>query len=210
MRAPDASPFTAADLRRRFARAEPAQPAPDLGDHVLNPELAELLAGTSAREAAVLVPVVDRADGASVILTVRSGALRQHAGQIAFPGGAVDPGDASPEAAALRETEEEIGLDPRLVEPVGRLPRYRTGTGFLITPVVAVVEPGFRLRANPDEVTDVFEVPLAFLMDAGNHRRGSRTFGGRERFFYAMPFGERNIWGVTAGIVRTLFERLYA
>ncbi|KAB0679826.1 CoA pyrophosphatase [Aureimonas leprariae] len=205
-----ASDFTARDLRERLSLAAPDHPVPDLGDHVLNPELESLLDGVSIRDAAVLVPVVDRTDGATVILTTRSAALRKHSGQIAFPGGSVDPSDASPEAAAIRESFEEVGLRPEFIETVGRLPRYSTTTGFRITPVIAVVRPGFELAPNPAEVADVFEVPLAFLMDAANHQKEGRVWNGRERFFYVMPFGERYIWGVTAGIIRTLFERLYA
>ncbi|MBO0663289.1 CoA pyrophosphatase [Jiella sp. CQZ9-1] len=163
-----------------------------------------------SREAAVLVPVVDRGDAATVILTTRTRSLRKHSGQIAFPGGAIDPQDASPEAAALREALEEITLDPAYVEPIGRLPRYLTTTGFCITPVLAIVSPGFTLRPNPGEVADVFEVPLGFLMDAANHRQESRMFDGLTRHYYTMPYGERFIWGVTAGILRTLYERFYA
>lgn len=201
--------FTACDLRARLARAGPGHPLPDLGDHVLNPELEQLIDRDDVRDAAVLVPVVDRPEGASVILTTRAGNLRKHSGQIAFPGGSVDPEDASPEAAAVRESFEEIGLEPEFIETLGRLPRYSTTTGFRITPVIGVVRPGFRLAPNPTEVADVFEVPLAFLMNAANHQKESRIWQGRERFFYVMPFGERYIWGVTAGIIRTLFERLY-
>lgn len=201
---------TAADLRARVLRFGSAGLEEDRGDHVLNPDLDQLVERAGAREAAVLVPVVDRPEGAGVILTTRAASLRKHGGQIAFPGGSIDPGDASPEAAALREAHEEIALDPRFVETVGRLPRYVTTTGFRITPVLGIVTPGFTLRAEPGEVDDIFEVPLHFLMDAANHARQSRVFQGRERYFHAMPYGDRYIWGVTAGIVRTLYERLYA
>ncbi len=203
--------FTAADLRRRMEmRGWLAEETREYGDHLLNPDLVQLMERAEAREAAVLVPVVEHADGATVILTKRADHLRKHSGQIAFPGGSVDPDDVSPEAAAIRESTEEIALDPRHVEPIGQLPRYLTTTGFRITPVVAIVRPGFRLAANPAEVEDVFEVPLEFLMTEANHSQESRIWQGTERRYYVMPFGERFIWGVTAGIIRTLYERLYA
>jgi 8-oxo-dGTP pyrophosphatase MutT (NUDIX family) len=166
--------------------------------------------GLKLKDAAVLVPVVDHGDDARVILTQRTATLRKHSGQVAFPGGAIDPEDGSPEKAATREAEEEIGLAPHFVDTIGRLPTYFTTTGFRITPVLSVVKPGFELRPNPTEVDDVFEVPLSFLMNEANHQRGSRVFEGTERHFYLMPFEERNIWGITAGILRTMYERLYA
>lgn len=181
----------------------------DHGDHLLNPEMMPFIEGLKLRDAAVLVPVVDDGDDAKVIFTQRTATLRKHSGQIAFPGGAIDPGDLSPEEAALREADEEIGLAPRFVEPLGRLPNYLAGSGFRITPVLSVVRRGFELRLNPDEVDEVFEVPLSFLMDPSNHQRGSRVWNGQERHFYAMPYRNRNIWGITASIVRTLYERLY-
>ena len=146
----------------------------------------------------------------SVILTERTEHLPSHAGQIAFPGGKVETYDASPLAAALREAREEIALDRAFIEPLGFLPPYRTGTGFIITPAVALVRPGFKLVRDPAEVADVFEVPFAFLMDEANHRIDSRIWGGVERRFYAMPYGDRYIWGATAGILRTLYQRLFS
>jgi len=169
-----------------------------------------LLVPEKLRDAAVLVPVVDHGDTATVLLTTRNSNLRSHSGQIAFPGGRIDPTDPSPEAAALREAEEEVGLDASFVDVVGRLPDYVSGSGYRIAPVLSVVRPNFLLTINRDEVDDAFEVPLSFLMDPANHRRDSRIWETRERFFYTMPFGERYIWGVTAGILRTLYERLYA
>ena len=208
----DNSYFTAADLRERMVadglRREDTQQ--EYGDHLLNRDLIQLIERSDAREAAVLVPVVDRPEGASVILTQRSAQLKKHSGQIAFPGGSVDKDDESLEAAALRESAEEIDLDPGFVTPIGRLPRYLTTTGFRINPVVAIVRPGFTLRASPAEVDDIFEVPLGFLMREANHRRESKVWNGAMRHYYVMPFGERLIWGVTAGIIRTLYERLYA
>ncbi|MBC8128778.1 MAG: CoA pyrophosphatase [Rhizobiaceae bacterium] len=202
--------LSAGDFRARVLAHPGSDLDHDLGDHVLNPDLDQLVERAGAREAAVLVPIVDRGMDAGVILTTRAGHLRSHSGQVAFPGGSIDPSDASPEDAALRESFEEIGLDRRFVETIGRLPRYRTTTGFRITPVLAIVRPGFFLMPHPDEVADVFEVPLSFLMNAANHTRESRVWQGHERHYYVMPFGKRHIWGVTAGIIRTLYERLYA
>ncbi|UXN59438.1 CoA pyrophosphatase [Phyllobacterium zundukense] len=183
----------------------------DHGDHLLNPELDALIAANPLRDAAVLVPIVDRGAEASVLLTLRNANMRKHSGQVAFPGGAIDPeDDYEPEKAALREAHEEIGLEGRHVEVIGRLPRYLTTTGYSITPVLGLVHPPFELTLNPAEVADVFEVPLSFLMDPDNHGRESRIWQEKERFYYTMPFGDRFIWGVTAGIIRTLYERLYS
>ncbi|MCV0397424.1 MAG: CoA pyrophosphatase [Rhizobiaceae bacterium] len=209
MRAPERL-FSAEDFRRRAALETGPRDGDDYGDHRLNPSLSHLIVREGLRDAAVLIPVVDHSDGATMLLTKRTEKLRSHSGQIAFPGGRIDPEDASAEDAALREAEEEIGLGTEFVEIVGRMPDYVTGSGFRIAPVLSVVRPGFLLTINEDEVDDAFEVPLAFLMDPANHNRESRLWQGRERYFYTMPFGERYIWGVTAGIVRTLYERLYA
>jgi 8-oxo-dGTP pyrophosphatase MutT (NUDIX family) len=135
--------------------------------------------------------------------------LQSHAGQVAFPGGKIDPHDATPAAAAMREAEEEIGLSHGLIEPIGYLDLYLTFSGFRVLPTVARVAPDYRLIINPSEVADAFEVPLAFLMDAQNHALHSRDWKGMSRRYYAMPFGERYIWGVTAGILRNLYERIY-
>ncbi|WP_105384153.1 CoA pyrophosphatase [Neorhizobium alkalisoli] len=207
------SPYSAEDFRRRALNQNggPVDHAwRDHGDHLLNPGLVDFASGLKLKDAAVLVPVVDDGDEAKVILTQRTSTLRKHSGQIAFPGGAIDPEDVSPEQAALREAEEEIGLDRSFVEPLSRLPTYYAATGFRITPVLSLVRRGFDLKPNPTEVDDVFEVPLSFLMDEANHQRGSRVWDGHERHFYLMPYEERNIWGITAGILRTLYERLYA
>ncbi len=166
-------------------------------------------AGVSAtKPAAVLVPVVDRPDP-GVILTVRTSELPSHAGQIAFPGGKIDKSDAGPLAAALREAQEEIGLPARLIEPIGYLDVYLTFSGFRILPVVARVEPDYKLVLNAAEVADAFEVPLAFLMGPENHQRHTRDWKGIRREYYAMPYQERYIWGVTAGILRNMYERIY-
>jgi 8-oxo-dGTP pyrophosphatase MutT (NUDIX family) len=204
--------FTAQDFRRRaLEQVAPLDQAwREHGDHVLNRDSILEIEQLNLRDAAVLIGVIDDPDEARVILTKRTDKLRKHAGQIAFPGGGIDETDPSPEAAALREAEEEIGLDRRFVETVGRLPQYLSGTGFRIQPVLAVVQPGFVITPNPDEVESVFEVPLSFLMDPENHQRDSRVWKGVVRHFYVMPYRERHIWGITAGIIRTLYERLYA
>jgi 8-oxo-dGTP pyrophosphatase MutT (NUDIX family) len=178
------------------------------GDHNLEPDVRFLADVRPIRPAAVLIPVVDRPDP-TVLLTLRTESLSSHAGQIAFPGGRIDPGDASPLAAALREADEEIGLKRDYIEPLGYLDLYLSGTGYRIAPTVARVRPGFQLSVNPAEVADTFEVPLAFVMGPENHQRHSREWRGMMRSYYAMPFGDRYIWGVTAGILRNLYERLY-
>jgi 8-oxo-dGTP pyrophosphatase MutT (NUDIX family) len=179
------------------------------GDLDLDPVLWAKAGVKATKPAAVLVPVVARSEPA-VLLTQRTADLRSHSGQIAFPGGKIDPVDESPLAAALRETEEEIGLDTGFIDPIGYLDLYLTFSGFRILPLVARVDPDYRLKINPSEVSEAFEVPLEFLMHPGNHQRLSRDWKGIERQYYAMPFGERYIWGVTAGILRNLYERIYA
>lgn len=210
LRMPSHRLFTAEDFRRRAAHEIGPFADADYGDHRLNPDMRDMIVRDGLRDAAVLIPVVDRGDEASVILTKRTEKLRSHSGQISFPGGRLDATDPTPEYAALRETEEEIGLAPRFIEVVGRMPDYVSGSGFRIAPVLSIVQPDFHLTINPDEVDDAFEVPLSFLMDPANHNRDSRIWQDKERYFYTMPFGERHIWGVTAGIIRTLYERLYA
>ena len=158
--------------------------------------------------AAVLFPIVLRDGGQTVLLTQRTAHLRDHAGQISFPGGRVEAEDISPSHTALRETEEEIGLRRERIEIIGYLPEYRTGTGFRVTPVVALVRPPFELQADPFEVAEVFEVPLAFLLDPSNHQRQSMHYRGALRSYFAMPYGEYFIWGATAGMIRSLAERL--
>src|SRR5262249_35519919 len=174
-----------------------------LGDHLLNPGF--LPGEMSYRDAAVLIPVVAREPEATVLLTQRTPHLSSHAGQIAFPGGKIEPADADARAAALREAEEEIGLAPELVDIVGYLGPYLTRTGYRIVPVLGRADPAFRLRINAEEVAEAFEVPLAFLMRPENHRQNSRVFLGKPRYFYEMPFEGRYIWGVTAGIIRALY-----
>lgn len=183
----------------------------DTGDHILNPDLGPYARWDGPpRDAAVLIPIVDRGSEPTVLLTVRTAHLSSHAGQISFPGGKIDPGDASPVAAALREADEEISLKREFVQPIGQLAPYLTGSGYKIIPVVGLVSPQHDLTPNPAEVEDVFEVPLAFLMNPANHQRLSRDWNGRPRYFYAMPFNERYIWGVTAGMIRSLYETVFS
>jgi len=210
-----ASPFSEAGFRllagRALHQAPPVNPlSPEPGDFDLNPDLAaELATHVPPRPAAVLVPIIARA-GLSVLFTHRTDSLRHHAGQISFPGGKVEQEDRDPVATALREAQEEIGLDPAFVDPLGYLDAYRTGTGYRIFPVVAVIREGFGLALDPREVADAFEVPLAFLMDARNHKTHIRTLGGAERRFHAIPFQQRYIWGATAGIMKNMHERFFS
>ena len=170
--------------------------------------VATIAAVRPIRLAAVLVPIIEREE-LSVLFTQRTARLKDNPGQISFPGGKIDTGDESPAAAALREAEEEIALARRFVEPFGYLDIHMTPFGHRILPVVARVRPGFALRFNKGEVDDAFEVPLAFLMASKNHKRESRNWNGLTLSLYAMPFGDHNIWGATAAILRDLYERVY-
>ena len=213
---PDASCLTSgafADLARSRLRTTPPDPALATVGHApsdfdLNPGYeANFVMPPVYRLAAVLMVIVARAEP-HVLFTQRTATLTKHAGQIAFPGGIVDAGDTSPLMTALRETHEEVGLTPTLIKPLGYLDCYRTGTGYVITPVVGVIEPGFVLTLNAREVESAFEVPLAFLLDPANHQIDRRTMQGIERQFYAIPHQGRYIWGATAGIIRNMYERL--
>lgn len=187
------------------------EPRSDLkGDHAFDIVGRSSVPPGPPRNAAVLVPIIMRPEGSSVLLTERASGLRSHSGQIAFPGGRMDPEDATPTETALREAEEEVGLERRHVRPLGYLDAYLSGTNYFVLPVVAAVAPGLSLRLNPHEVADTFEVPLAFLMDENNHELHARPWKGGIRQYYAMPFGERYIWGVTAGILRNMHEKLFA
>ncbi len=202
--------FTAEDFRRRALAHRYSPEEDDYGDHVLNPASREFILNRDLHEAAVLIPVIDRREGATVLLTQRTEHLRNHSGQVAFPGGRIDAEDGTAEKAAIRETHEETGIEEKHIEIVGRMPDYVTGSGYRINPVLGVLDPGFVLDPNPHEVAVVFEVPLSFLMNPDNHQRESRMWQGKERFYYSMYYDGHRVWGVTAGIVRSLYERLYA
>jgi 8-oxo-dGTP pyrophosphatase MutT (NUDIX family) len=189
--------FDVERLRRSFASAPKLAAIRDEGGYV-----------GEFRPAAVLVPVVAHPEALSVLLTLRTDHLHHHPGQISFPGGRVEKGDLSPVMTALREKEEEIGLDPERVELLGELPEYFTGTGFRVTPVVGLVHLPFELKLDTFEVAEAFEVPLAHFLDPANHQRQSMEFQGRTRRYYAMPYGDYFIWGATAGILVSLYRFL--
>jgi 8-oxo-dGTP pyrophosphatase MutT (NUDIX family) len=163
----------------------------------------------SIRAAAVLIPIIPRPEGPTTLLTVRPTTMSTHAGQVAFPGGKVDPIDVSEVAAALREAEEEVGIDPASVELIGRSATYVTGTQFRITPVLGVLPADFEARPDETEVDTVFETPLSFLMNTSNHQMGEAVYKGKARRYYEMPHNGFRIWGVTAGIIRKLYHTLY-
>ncbi len=175
------------------------------GDHDLNPGSEP----EAVRSAAVLVPVVAYENQTTVLLTQRSKDLPSHPGQVSFPGGKIDRTDATAVAAALRETHEETGIDPSFVDVAGFLDIYQTGTGYRVLPVVGIVQPGFEVRPEPGEVDEVFEVPLEFLMNPGNHKTHSGEWRGVRRYYYAIPYDKYYIWGATAGMLRNLYDRVY-
>ena len=197
--------LNAAWLKERFANP-PQWTAEHSEEHLAR------ITGSSLTPAAVLMPIVLRDEGLTLLLTQRTAHLNDHAGQVSLPGGRVETSDASPIETALRETEEEVGLNRRHVEVLGTLPEYVTGTGFRITPVVSIVHLPFQLSADPFEVAEIFEVPLAFLMDGMNHERRSVELpnGVGRRTFYSMPYDRFFIWGATAAMLRNLFHFLRA
>lgn len=188
-------------LRERFAARRYVAPIATGDGHLFHEDRA-------IRPAAVLVPVVNRSDDLTVLFTRRTAHLHDHAGQISFPGGRAEPGDASPGETALRETLEEIGLEPERVEILGHLPEYTTVTGYRVTPVVGLLTPPLELRLYDFEVAEAFEVPLTFLLDPANHQRNLLIHEGRERHYYAMPYGPHYIWGATAGMLMNLYAYL--
>ena len=188
-------------LRRHFAES-PVSVEAVYGDEDARPD------PTFLKAAAVLVPIVTRPDELTVLFTRRTAHLRSHSGQISFPGGRIEEGDASEQAAALRETQEEIGIAGSSIEVIGRLADYHTRTGFRVTPVVGLVAVPFALRVDAREVDEVFEVPLSFLLDPANHQKHSREFQGRQREYYAIPYREHYIWGATAGMLVNFYRHL--
>lgn len=178
------------------------------GDYELNPELDFYDPALELRSASVLVPLVERPKGLTVLLTQRADHLSNHAGQISFPGGRLEMRDNGPLACALRETEEEIGLPRSQMRPLGQLETYITRTGFEITPFIGALEPPLELQPDPAEVVEIFEVPLSFVLDERNCRMECRELQGRNQYFYVYPYGERHIWGATAGMLRNFCELL--
>jgi 8-oxo-dGTP pyrophosphatase MutT (NUDIX family) len=187
-------------LRERLKRTPPAFSV--YGDDGVGREAAAVTA------AAVLVPIVDHPSGLSVIFTKRTSHLKAHSGQVSFPGGRAEPEDPTPEFTALREAQEEIGLAMERVEVLARLPDYLTRTGFRVTPVVGLIVPPLDLAPDPREVEDVFEIPLAFLLDPKNHQRRSREIQGRTANYYEIQYQERSVWGATAGMLVNLYRHL--
>ena len=203
--------LTTAEIRRRLAGRVFTEEHGDLETARRLGDASDLPLAAAAKKvpAAVLIPLVDREGGLTVLLTRRTAHLDHHAGQISFPGGRIEDSDADPVAAALRETREEIGLDVAHIEVLGRIDGYVTISNFAVVPVVAIVHPPFDLKPDPFEVDEVFEVPLAFVLDPANHQRHFReSTEGKRRYYYALPYGSYYIWGATAAMLVNLAEAL--
>ncbi|MFK8034841.1 MAG: CoA pyrophosphatase [Hyphomicrobiales bacterium] len=197
-----------ADFCDRFLKAfAPGSPKQETGDHMLDLNRPE--PPTNLKPAAVLIPILPHADGATVLLTKRTAKLSSHPGQIAFPGGRADMEDATVLSTALREAREEVGLASDQVQLLGKMNAYKAGSGYDITPVIGLIKPPVALVPSPDEVDEIFEVPLSFLMKSSNYQRLEREWKGAKRQTYAIPYETHYIWGVTAGILKTLYETLY-
>lgn len=194
--------------RLRPLREAPHDGQPPRGDFDLNPQWKPGLGARNLRPAAVLVPIVTRKAGLHVLFTERAQDMPSHPGQVSFPGGRMQADDADAVATALRETEEETGIAPEFIEPLGLLDSYETGSGYAISPVVAFVREGFAITRDTREVADIFEAPFDFLMDPDNHERHAREWQGTLRHFYAMPYDGHYIWGATAGMIVNLYERI--
>ncbi len=197
------------DFLGRLSHAyRPGLPKRESGDHML--DLQRPAPPTEMKTASVLIAIVLREEEPTVVFTRRTQHLSSHAGQIAFPGGRADPVDATQHLTALREAEEEIGIDPSQVHIIGAMDTYQTGSGYRVSPIIGLIKPPVTFKANPDEVSEIFEVPLSFLMEAGHYQKIQRDWKGVARHTYAIPYHDHYIWGVTAGILRTLYETLYS
>lgn len=197
------------DFRLRVHRQSISAMDEETGDFLFNAPDEQRIRENLKFDAAVFIGLIGKPDGPHVLLTQRNPNMRAHSGQVAFPGGKIDPEDQSVTAAAMRECEEETGIGPAHIEVLGPLPMYLSGTGYRVYPVIGLIKQGYQIRPNHDEVAAIFEVPLAFLMDPANHKKASRELMGAQRFFYEIPYQDWYIWGMTAGIIRVMYERLY-
>jgi len=198
------------ELNRRLRRAVRALDDPPMPPGWNHAEISDVLGDAARRPAAVLIALVERAGALHVLFTLRTEQLTQHAGQVSFPGGGMEPGDHDAVAAALRETHEEVGIGQHLLHPFGYLDCFETISGYVVTPVVAELDPGYQALPDPREVAEVFEVPLEFFLDANNLKRRRIDWRGRPREIFDFPYAGRNIWGATAAMLLSLVRRLEA